>query len=139
MRRAAATMLGLALAGGLSAGLQPASSVAARTRRNATVAGYVQYCGGPAPGRCYKGNFGVCQPPKGCVTTHRVAAVDMRGRRVATVRLYKGRFKLRLVPGRYTLQLLGDGKKVHGRVMQAKKITARAHRTTAVHFMFAVP
>ena len=132
-------MLGLALAGGLSAGLQPASSSAARPRRTATVAGYVQYCGGPAPGRCYKGNVGFCQPPQGCVTTHRVAAFDVRGRRVATVRLYRGRFKLHLIPGRYALQLLGDGKKVHGQVMQTKKITARAHRTTAVHFMFAVP
>lgn len=139
MRRAAATVLGLAIAGGLTAGLQPASSTAARTRRTATVAGYVGYCGGPAPGRCYKGNVGFCQQPKGCVTTHSVAVLDVRGRRVATQRLQKGRFRLHLVPGHYTIQLLGDGKKVHGQVMQSKKIAARAHRTTAVHFIFSVP
>jgi hypothetical protein len=139
MRRAAAAMLGLALAGGLTAGLQPASSTAARTRRTATVSGYVEYCGGPAPGRCYKGNVGFCQPPQGCVTTHRVAAVNMRGRRVATQRLYRGRFKLHLTPGLYTIQLLGDGKRVHGRVMQSRKVTARAGRTAAVRFFFSVP
>ena len=139
MKWLSATALGLALTGGITAGLQPASSSAARVRRTATVAGYVQWCGGPAPGRCHKGKIGFCQPPRGCVTTYAVAAVDARGRRVATQRLHRGRFRLHLVPGRYTIELLGHGPRVNQQVMQSKKITAMAHRTTAVHFMFAVP
>jgi hypothetical protein len=35
--------------------------------------------------------------------------------------------------------LLGDGKRVHGRVMQRKKVWARANRSTHVRFFFAVP
>jgi hypothetical protein len=73
------------------------------------------------------------------VTSDRVAAVNASGRRVATQRLHRGRFELRLVPGRYTIELLGDGKRVHGQVMQRKKVWARAHRTTTVSFLFAVP
>ena len=116
-----------------------ASSAARRPSRNATVSGYVQLCGGPAPGRCWKGKAGFCQQPQGCVTTSRVAVIDVRGRRVATQRLHRARFRFHLVPGHYTVELLGDGKRVHGRVMQTKKITARAHRTTVVRFLFAVP
>jgi hypothetical protein len=43
------------------------------------------------------------------------------------------------VPGRFTIELLADGKRVRGQVMQRKKVWARAHRTTSVHFFFAVP
>lgn len=139
MKWLSATALGLALTGGITAALAPPSATAARVRRTATVAGYVQWCGGPAPGRCHKGKVGFCQPPRGCVTTHAVAAVDARGRRVATQKLHRGRFKLYLVPGHYTIELLGHGKRVREQVMQSKTITARADRTTAVHFMFAVP
>jgi hypothetical protein len=125
-----------ALAGALGAG----SSAAARpARRTAVVAGYVQLCGGPAPGRCWKGELGVCEAPKGCVTTHRVAAVNTSGRRVATHRLHRGRFRFRLAPGRYTILLLGDGRRVHGRVMGRQKVWARAHRTVHVQFNFDVP
>jgi hypothetical protein len=46
---------------------------------------------------------------------------------------------LHLVPGRYTLELLGDGKRVHGRVMQRKRVMAQANRTTHVIFSFIVP
>jgi hypothetical protein len=68
-----------------------------------------------------------------------VAAVNASGRRVATQRLDHGRFKLRLVPGRYTIELLGGGKRVRGQVMARKKVWATAHRVTAVHFDFNVP
>jgi hypothetical protein len=85
------------------------------------------------------GKVGFCQPPTGCVTTHRVAAVNAAGRRVATRRLRHGRFRLSLVPGHYTIELLGDGRNVHGQVMQRKKVWARAHRTTTVPFQFDVP
>ena len=114
-------------------------SAAAPRRHTAVVSGYVQLCGGPPPGRCWKGEIGFCQAPKGCVTSDRVAAVNAAGRRVATQKLHHGRFKLHLVPGRYTIELLGDGRRVHGQVMQRKKIWARAHHTTAVHFFYAVP
>jgi hypothetical protein len=40
---------------------------------------------------------------------------------------------------RYTIELLGGGKRVHGRIMQRKKVTARAHRSVVVRFLFAVP
>jgi hypothetical protein len=127
-------------AGALAGGLLFSGSAAARpARRTATVAGYVQLCGGPAPGRCWKGKVGYCEAPRGCVTTRRVAALDASGRRVATQRLRHGRFSLRLLPGHYTIELLGDGRRVHGKVMQSKKVWARAHRTAHVRFLFAVP
>jgi hypothetical protein len=107
--------------------------------RDAVVSGYVRVCGGPAPGGCRIETFGVCQPPEGCMTSHRVAAINARGQRVAVQRLHHARFHMRLTPGRYTIELLGDGKRVHGRVMQRKKVTARAHRTVVVRFIFDVP
>jgi hypothetical protein len=108
-------------------------------RRNATVAGYVQLCGGPAPGRCFIETIGSCQAPEGCLTSDRVTAVSEAGRTVATQRLHHARFRLHLAPGRYTIELQGDGKHVHGRVMQRKTAIARSHRTTVVRFFFAVP
>jgi hypothetical protein len=107
--------------------------------RDAVVSGYVRLCGGPAPGGCRIETFGICQPPKGCVTTHRVAAINAKGRRVAVQRLRHARFRIVLAPGRYTIELIGDGKQVHGRVMQRKTVTARANHTVVVPFMFAVP
>lgn len=68
-----------------------------------------------------------------------MAALNFSGRCVATQRLHHGSFKLRLVPGRYTIQLLGDGKQVPGQIMQRKKVLARADRTTTVRFLFNVP
>lgn len=133
------TLLPVAL-GALAGGPGIGSSAAGRpTRYTAVVSGYVQLCGGPAPGRCWKGEAGFCQAPRGCVTTDRVAAINSSGRRVATQKLHHGRFKLRLVPGRYTIELLGDGKRVHGQVMQHKTVRARGGRTTIVRFKYAVP
>lgn len=140
MARLARIVSALVLALGALAGLVSDTSSAARpARRTATVSGYVQLCGGPAPGRCWKGEIGFCEAPQGCATSDRVAAVNSAGRRVATQRLHHGRFSLRLVPGHYTIELLGDGRRVHGRVMQRKKVWARAHRTAQVRFFFAVP
>ncbi|HEY2202313.1 MAG TPA: hypothetical protein VGH56_10510, partial [Solirubrobacteraceae bacterium] len=54
--------------GALAYGLGVSSSAAARPgRRTAVVSGYVELCGGPAPGRCWKGEIGVCEAPRGCV------------------------------------------------------------------------
>jgi hypothetical protein len=138
-RRAWIVSIMLAALGALAAGLTVGASSARPTSRTAVVSGYVQLCGGPAPGRCWKGEFGVCEAPKGCVTSDRVAAVNARGRRVVTQKLHHGRFKLYLIPGRYTIELLGDGKRVHGQVMQRKKVWAQARRTTTVRFLFDVP
>ncbi len=139
-RRAWIVSIVLAALGALAAGLTVGASAAARpARRTAVVSGYVELCGGPAPGHCWKGKIGFCEAPTGCVTSDRVAAVNASGRRVATQKLHHARFKLHLVPGRYTIELLGDGKRVHGQVMQRKKVRARAHRTTTVRFLFSVP
>ena len=85
-----------------------------RAVRDAVISGYVQLCGGPAPGRCRIARIGVCQSRRGCITSDRVAVFNARGRRVAVVRLRRARFRLRLVPGSYTLELLGDGRLAHG-------------------------
>jgi hypothetical protein len=114
-------------------------AVANAPARNATVAGYVQVCGGPAPGRCFIETIGFCQAPDGCVTSDRVTVVGQAGRLVASQKLHQARFRLRLAPGRYTIELVGDGKHIHGRVMQRKTVIARSHRATVVRFFFAVP
>jgi hypothetical protein len=95
--------------------------------------------GGPAPGRCFIETLGRCQAAEGCLTSDRVIAVSEAGRPVATQRLHHARFRLYLAPGRYTVEPVGDGKHVHGRVMQRKTAIARSHRTTVVRFFFAVP
>ena len=105
----------------------------------AVVAGYVQVCGGPAPGGCRIEKLGICQPPRGCMTTDRVAAINSRGRRVAVAKLIRGRFRLTLSPGRYTIELLADGKHVRGHILQRKRVTARAHRTATIRFRLIVP
>ena len=103
------------------------------------MSGYVRVCGGPAPGGCRIETFGDCQPPMGCVTSHRVAAINATGKQVAVQRLRHARFHMRLAPGRYTIELLGGGSRVHNRVMRRKQVTARAHRTVVVPFIFDVP
>jgi hypothetical protein len=107
--------------------------------RNAAISGYVKICGGPAPGRCRVHTIRLCKAFRGCVTSARVAAINSKGQRVAIRKLKRGRFRLHLVPGRYTIELLGDGKRAHGRIMQRKKVTARRNRTATVRFLFAVP
>jgi hypothetical protein len=129
---------------GVAAMLAPTAISTARTSarpasRDAIVSGYVRVCGGPAPGGCRIETFGICQPPRGCVTSHRVAAINAKDRQVAVQRLHQARFRMALAPGRYTIELIGGGKQVHGRVMQHRKVTARAHRTVVVRFLFAVP
>ena len=83
--------------------------------------------------------LGFCQAPEGCVTSDRVMAVGEAGRLVASQRLHHARFRMHLAPGRYTIELVGDGKHVHGRVMQRKTVIATSHRITVIRFFFAVP
>ncbi len=139
MKRLISVFVVLVLAGGLVAGLAAGRAAAVPKHRSATVTGSVGICGGPAPGRCRTERVGFCQQPQGCVTTDRVRALNRQGQRVATRKLRGARFTLHLAPGRYTIELLGDGKHVHGKVMQSKKIRARAHHTTVVRFVFNVP
>jgi hypothetical protein len=137
--RAVAARIALALCALGLATLLAQTAIATVPSRDAEVRGYVRLCGGPAPGGCRIETFGICQPGKGCVTTSRVAAVNASGKRVAVKRLHHARFRMSLAPGRYTIELLGDGTRVHGRVMQRQTVTARAHRTVVVRFFFAVP
>jgi hypothetical protein len=105
--------------------------------RTATVAGYIRLCGGPAPGHCFIEVFGSCAPA--CMRADRIAVTDSSGRVVARQKLRRARFRLLLAPGRYTIELLGDGKHIHGRVLQTRRVTARAHRRVDVVFFFAIP
>jgi hypothetical protein len=68
-------------------------------------------------------------------------AIDAAGRQMAAQRLRMGdgRFSLHVVPGRYVVELLADGKHVHDRLMQARGATARPGKTTRVVFSFDVP
>ena len=66
-------------------------------------------------------------------------AVGQAGRSVASQKLHRARFRMHLAPGRYTIELVGDGKHVHGRVMQRKAVIAKSLQTTVVRFFFAVP
>jgi hypothetical protein len=104
----------------------------------ATIAGKVQVCGGPAPGGCRVENFKVCGAQSGCITADRVLVVRS-GAKVATARLRHGRFSVIVQPGRYTVELLGDGPRVHGKVLQRATVNAAKWRTTRVKFGFAVP
>jgi hypothetical protein len=106
---------------------------------DAIVEGYVRLCGGPAPGRCFIETLGTCRPPDGCVTSDRVVVIGPQGRRVAQQKLHHARFHMRLPHGTYTVELLGDGKRVHWRVLQRKQVAARPHHTTVVTFLFAIP
>jgi hypothetical protein len=73
------------------------------------------------------------------MTSDRIAVLDQAGRRVAVRTLRHARFSLSLGPGPYTIELLGNGKQIHGHVMRRKQVTALAGRTTTVAFTFAIP
>lgn len=75
--------------------------------------------------------FGSCRTggqPSGSIS------VRMAGRVVATHRYHKGRYSIRLVPGRYALVATLRG--APGRSV-TKTVDARAHRSTRVDFVFA--
>jgi hypothetical protein len=117
------------------------AALAKRLPRPATFAGYERLCGGPAPGRCWiTQQYGVCVAHAGCTTTDRVEVLDAAGAVVGTARLHRGRFTLTVPkPGRYTLELLGDGGRKHGVVMGVIHAIARGGRTSQVVFTIAVP
>ncbi len=117
----------------------PASGWAAASARRAQVRGYVQLCGGPAPGPCRISTAAFCQAPHGCVTTHRVWALDARGRRVASAFLRHARFRMSVPAGTYTFELIGDGRRVRGRVLARRAATVGADHVNRVVFTLAVP
>jgi hypothetical protein len=110
-------------------------------QRPATFTGYERLCGGPAPGRCWiTQRYGVCDGQAPCVMTDRVQVLNAAGAVVATARLHRGRFAVTVPkPGRYTLELLGDGRRRHGVVMSKINAIARAGRASHVVFTIAVP
>jgi hypothetical protein len=118
-----------------------ARAASSRRARTARISGSIRLCGGPAPGRCFASTVGGCTPGEGCATSDRVVAIDAAGRQAAAQRLRRGngRFSLHVAPGRYVVELLADGKHVHGRLMQARGATVRAGKTTRVVFSFDVP
>jgi hypothetical protein len=101
----------------------------------------LRVCGGPAPGGCRVEAFGSCGgAPGSCISSDRAAVVAADGVTVATLRLHKGRTgQLALIPGRYTFRLLGDGRGVTGRVLDAQQATVRSGVASTITFMIAVP
>lgn len=101
------------------------------------IAGALRLCGGPAPGGCHVESFTSCGPG-GCVHADRVR-ITGNSSSSETVRLKKGRFKVTVSPGRYTVALLGDGKRVRTRVLQRKTVIVKKYATAHVIFTIAVP
>jgi hypothetical protein len=110
--------------------------------RDATIHGHLLLCGGPAPGRCFVTTIGGCAPPEGCSRSDRVVAIGSAGAIVAQQRLRfpwpNGRFRVRVPPGQYAVELLADGARIHDRMMQTKGATAHAGHTATVVFQFNV-
>jgi hypothetical protein len=103
----------------------------------AWIAGTLRVCGGPAPGGCQVEGFTSCGRG-GCVHADSVR-ISGNGSSSETVRLKRGRFKVTVSPGRYSVQLLGDGKRVHGRVLQRKTVVVEKYATAHVVFTIVVP
>jgi hypothetical protein len=114
-------------------------AAAAPVAATATLAGHVRLCGGPEPGGCWVQSIRYCRSGEGCLTSRQVAVIDVNGQRVALAKLHHARFRVKLVPGRYTVQLLGDGPHVHDRVMQTRNVFVAAGQTTEGDFLFAIP
>jgi hypothetical protein len=110
---------------------------------DATIAGYLWLCGGPAPGRCFRSTIGSCSPPLGCSRTDRVVAIGTSGLIVAQQRLRfpwpDGRFRLLVPAGRYAVELLADGARIHDCLVQTIGVSAHAGRAAKVVFVFDVP
>lgn len=103
------------------------------------IRGRLEVCGGPAPGGCHP-TTGItsCGPP-GCVHADQVAIMHSVGAQYPNVRLRRGRFTVRVEPGRYRLALLIDGRNVQGRVLARVTARVRNGQTTRVSFRVSVP
>jgi hypothetical protein len=107
---------------------------------DATVTGDVKLCGGIALGPpCRISTIGICPTSSGpCFTSDSIVIIGDDGRQTARQKLRRARFRLTVIPGDYTVELLGGGKRVHDRVIRRQKIRARAHHTVVVAFVFEV-
>jgi hypothetical protein len=139
----AAGLNGATLVDELEALIHATESRSGRQRgaRDAIIDGYVRLCGGPAPGRCFAGSIGGCAPSGGCARSDRVVVIDTGGEQIAQQKLSPAhsRFRLRVRPGNYAVELLADGKRVHDRLLQTQGATARTGHPTTVMFHFDVP
>jgi hypothetical protein len=107
----------------------------------ATIAGNITLCGGPNGG-CFVANFGGCAPPNGCSRADRVVAINTRGVIVAEEYLplkRKPRFRLRVTPGQYAIELLSDGARVHDALLQTRGATAHIGQPAKVIFVLNIP
>jgi hypothetical protein len=106
---------------------------------DAIIEGDVLFCGGsetiPPRQGCPVEIMHLCSP-EGCITADRVAVIDAHRARVASQRLRNARFRLHVRPGTYTVELVGDGKRVHGRVLESERVVVRVGHTTVVEFLW---
>lgn len=102
-----------------------------------TIAGRLKLCGGPAPGRCSTSSYGACSGSR-CFTADQVGIEHARGAQYPNVRVRRGRFTVRVEPGRYRLVLYGDGRHVHGKVLEAIRVRVRLGHTTRAVFEISI-
>lgn len=104
-----------------------------------TLRGGLEICGGPAPGGCHPTTGITSCGPHGCVHADQVAIQHPIGTQHPNVRLRRGRFTVRVEPGRYRLALLVDGRHAQDRVLQRVTARVRNGQTTRVSFRVSVP
>jgi hypothetical protein len=105
-----------------------------------TLRGHVELCGGVSPGGCRVSTVTSCyQTAANCTTTSRVAFYTASGRKVGILRLRHARFSTSIPAGRYVVKLLGDGPKIHGKVIETLHTTVPANGTSTVQFSIIVP
>jgi hypothetical protein len=107
--------------------------------RTAVIAGALRVCIKARQRRCSTRAVRICRHHTRCVTADRVEAVAAHGKVVTIQKLKRGRFRLALVLGDYTIRLLADGNHTHRHVLQHRSVNARAHHTTHVRFSFRAP
>jgi hypothetical protein len=104
----------------------------------AAITGRLDLCARHAPGRCRVGSFTVCGPVRGCASIDRVRIVGSASA-FAGASLRRGRFSVVVAPGHYTVELLEDGPRVRGRVIECQSVTVHRYGVAHVTFKIAVP
>lgn len=122
----------------LGAGKPVISRIAGLIPWQGTIVGRLRVCGGPAPGGCHPTRGITSCGAHGCVHADQVAILHSLGAQYPNVKLRRGRFTVRVEPGRYRLALLVDGRHVHGKVVQTAKARVRNGRVTRVVFRISV-
>jgi hypothetical protein len=103
-----------------------------------TVMGRLELCTAHAPRRCTVGSTIVCGARCGCVRPYAVRFVGSAGI-VRTVPLHRGRFRLVVAPGHYTVELLGDGPRVRERVLRRRTVSVGRYGVAHLTFRITVP